>query len=116
VTLNALESAVLDTLFAGDHPVLAALRTQLARSDVSSREFTGVGFFTHFAATRAVVAGRLVRGLQTHGVHGSTRDRAVPVPGRASQAHLDLRNPEPSERAADGADLRGAMARSARSR
>jgi hypothetical protein len=49
VTLNALESAVLDTLLSGDHPALAALRNQLTRAEVHSREFSGAGFFTRFA-------------------------------------------------------------------
>ena len=45
---NELERLVLDKLLAGDHPALAALRRQVARSSVRSRELSGVGFFTDF--------------------------------------------------------------------
>ena len=41
-----LERAVLQKLLAGDHPVLDALRSQLAASLVRQRAPTGVGFFT----------------------------------------------------------------------
>ena len=47
--LEPLEAAVLDKMLAGEHPVLTALRAQLARATVRSRELTGVGFFTEFA-------------------------------------------------------------------
>jgi hypothetical protein len=47
--LEPLEAAVLDRLLAGEHPVLTALRGQLAGATVKSRELTGVGFFTKFA-------------------------------------------------------------------
>jgi hypothetical protein len=46
--LTHLEQAVLDKLLAGDHRTLGLLRTQLERSRVSRREFTGVGFLTDF--------------------------------------------------------------------
>jgi hypothetical protein len=49
VDLEPLEAAVLDKLLAGDHPVLAALRGQLAVAAVTQRELTGVGFFTDFS-------------------------------------------------------------------
>ena len=35
-------------LLAGEHPALAVLRDQLAAAEVIEREFSGVGFFTHF--------------------------------------------------------------------
>jgi hypothetical protein len=38
-------------LLTGDQPVLAALRSQAKRSTVVSREYTGVGFFCHFAVS-----------------------------------------------------------------
>lgn len=60
--LTKLERAVLDKLLAGDHPVLATLRAQVAVCTVISRELTGVGFFSSLmvppAAPRAPVRGR----------------------------------------------------------
>ena len=47
--LNSLERGVLTLLLAGDEPVLAALRAQLAVATVTSRKYTGVGFYTHFS-------------------------------------------------------------------
>ena len=44
-----LERTLLAALLAGDHPALATLREQLAVVEVTSREFSGVGFFTHLA-------------------------------------------------------------------
>src|SRR4051812_30492151 len=49
LVLNALETAVLDMLLAGDHPVLACLREQRAAATIVSRSFSGVGFFVDFA-------------------------------------------------------------------
>ena len=46
--INDFEKKALDALLAGNHPVLEALRTQINLLSVSEREFTGVGFFTHF--------------------------------------------------------------------
>jgi len=45
MSLNPLESAVLNALLTGDHPVLDGLRRQLDCAQVSRRELTGVGFF-----------------------------------------------------------------------
>src|SRR4051812_20594620 len=47
--LTPLESAVLDKLLECHEELLDAIREQLAHASVSSRKFTGVGFFTHFA-------------------------------------------------------------------
>jgi len=44
--LTALERAVLDRLFAGDHPSFPALRAQLDRVRVLERTFSPVGFFS----------------------------------------------------------------------
>jgi hypothetical protein len=44
--LTALERAVLDKLFAGDHPSFPALRAQVDRVRVLERTFSGVGFFS----------------------------------------------------------------------
>ena len=46
--LNNLESAVLEMLLRGDQPVLEALRVQLQKSTVASRQNTGAGFFADF--------------------------------------------------------------------
>jgi hypothetical protein len=46
--LNEFESAVLTKLLEGDHPVLAALRAQVERARVKSREYSGAGFFCSF--------------------------------------------------------------------
>lgn len=44
--LSPLEREVIATILAPDHPVMNALHAQLARCHVTSREPTGVGFFT----------------------------------------------------------------------
>jgi hypothetical protein len=46
--LTPLESEALKQLLAGEDPVLAGLRKQLAVADIRSREFTGVGFYVNF--------------------------------------------------------------------
>ncbi len=46
--MTPLESAILHAFLSGDMPALAALRNQAAAASVRLREFTGVGFFTHF--------------------------------------------------------------------
>ena len=51
MTMTDLETIVLQMLLAGDHPALTILRQQLSASEVSSREYTGVGFFTHFSVS-----------------------------------------------------------------
>ena len=50
--LSSLEVAVLQTLLAGDHPVLAVLRSQLDGLTMNKRELTGVGFFTELSVTK----------------------------------------------------------------
>lgn len=47
--LNNFETAVLAKLLAGDHPVLAALRSQVERARLVSRDYTGAGFYCTFA-------------------------------------------------------------------
>jgi hypothetical protein len=47
--LTEIETHALDMLLAGDRPELATLRAQLKSATVAKREFTGAGFFTHFA-------------------------------------------------------------------
>jgi hypothetical protein len=46
--LNDFEHAVLAKLLAGDHPVLAALRSQAERARLVSRDYTGAGFYCSF--------------------------------------------------------------------
>jgi hypothetical protein len=53
--LEPLEVAVLEWLLAGDHPVLVALRAQLARATVTQRELSGAGFFTHFVVANDAI-------------------------------------------------------------
>ncbi|MBC7352067.1 MAG: hypothetical protein H5U08_06885 [Thermogutta sp.] len=47
--ITDLERRVVEMLLSGNHSTLETLRAQFAVSEVSQREFTGVGFFTHFA-------------------------------------------------------------------
>jgi hypothetical protein len=68
--LEPLEAAVLDHLLAGDHPVLAALRNQLAEATIADREFSGAGFFTHFALPKGAMAAP-VRTLRFGDVHAT---------------------------------------------
>jgi hypothetical protein len=42
------EKKVIEMLLEGDHPLLSSLRNQYSNSQIISREFTGVGFFTCF--------------------------------------------------------------------
>jgi hypothetical protein len=43
-----LERKAMEALLAGDGPILEALRMQYSMATIERREFTGVGFFTHF--------------------------------------------------------------------
>jgi hypothetical protein len=52
--LSGFESLVMDRLLAGDSPALKTLRQQLAVASVSNREFSGIGFFTHFLVPETV--------------------------------------------------------------
>jgi hypothetical protein len=53
-SLTPLEKAVMDKLLAGEHPILVALRKQLENATISSRSFSGVGFFTHFRVPETI--------------------------------------------------------------
>jgi hypothetical protein len=44
-----LDQTLMDALLAGEDPMLQALRDQYAKAVISGHDFTGVGFFTHFA-------------------------------------------------------------------
>ena len=64
--MNPLEREILEQLLRGAHPVLAALRSQLAEASVQKREFTGTGFVTEFLvpseSARATATERLIIG------------------------------------------------------
>jgi hypothetical protein len=53
-SLTPLEQAVMKNVLDGDHPILTALRKQLENATISSREFSGVGFFTRFSYPKTV--------------------------------------------------------------
>ncbi|MGH9498025.1 MAG: hypothetical protein ACRD3L_02685 [Terriglobales bacterium] len=48
-TLTTLEKQVLEMLLHGQDEVLTVLRRQAKRLEVTSREMTGVGFYTEFS-------------------------------------------------------------------
>jgi hypothetical protein len=63
--LNDIETTAMGMLLAGEHPVLAVLRDQLAVAEVANREFSGAGFFVFFrvpASSSRVDERRLVIG------------------------------------------------------
>jgi hypothetical protein len=53
-TLTTIEKQVLEMLLHGQDEVLAILRQQAQRLEVSSREMTGVGFYTEFLVSSDV--------------------------------------------------------------
>jgi hypothetical protein len=67
--LTPFEHEAIATIVRGNHPVFAGLRTQLARCQVSKREFTGVGFFTTLAVPSDVPSVPLRRRLDLGDVH-----------------------------------------------
>jgi hypothetical protein len=63
--MNDVERQLLDALLRGDDPVLLALQVQLSKSEIESRELSGVGFFLHFFVPESVPrigSGRIVIG------------------------------------------------------
>jgi len=58
--LTELETAVLDAMLERPGAPFVTLREQLSRAEVSKREFTRVGFFTHFALPEAAPVARNV--------------------------------------------------------
>jgi hypothetical protein len=48
MTFDAIEQQVLKMLLTGEDEVLRILRDQVAAAEVTSRQMTGVGFFTDF--------------------------------------------------------------------
>ena len=71
--LTTFERAVLVKLLAGDHPVLAALRSQLASCRVRSREITGHGFFTNLDVDRKANTAAPVQKARIRDVGGEIR-------------------------------------------
>ncbi len=59
--LSALERAVLEHLFAGDHASFLALRAQVERVRVLERTFSGVGFFADLIVPEDVPAAPLAK-------------------------------------------------------
>jgi len=82
-TLTPFEHDAIATILSGDHPVLYALRTQLAKCGVSEREFTGVGFFTSLAVPSDVPSAPVSKRLALGNVH-------VPMEGVAHGLGLVL--------------------------
>lgn len=64
--MNSLERQVMEFALRGEHPALEVMREQLTAATVSRREYTGVGFFSHFAIPDSVrrlpSTGRIVVG------------------------------------------------------
>jgi hypothetical protein len=66
--LTPLESAVLEKMLAKSGEPFDTIRDQLAHASVSSREFTGVGFFTHFAVPSEAPVRRDLASAEIDGV------------------------------------------------
>lgn len=62
--LTPLEAAVLETLLRPDGEPYSALRQQLAHASIAKREFSGVGFFTHFSLPTGAPIRRDVTDMQ----------------------------------------------------
>jgi hypothetical protein len=69
IGISKLERAVMEMLLWGDHPVLQLLRLQFQRATLEQREFTGVGFFTHFAIPPDVPRVASPRSFELDDVH-----------------------------------------------
>jgi len=54
MTIEQLEQQLMAALLSGEDARLAALRAQYRSATVGARQFTGVGFFTHFVLPGAV--------------------------------------------------------------
>ena len=59
--LTPLERDVIATILRPVHPVMDALRAQLAVCRTKSREFTGVGFYTQIVVPQALTAAGIDR-------------------------------------------------------
>ena len=57
--LTNFENRIMKMLLDGDHPLLENLRHQFEQCRVSSRKFTGVGFFTDFEVDARLAYGKI---------------------------------------------------------
>lgn len=69
--MTTLETAVLNALLAGNHPVLATMREQLKHASVKSRDYTGVGFYTEFSVPTEVERASALERLVFGDVHAT---------------------------------------------
>lgn len=74
VGLTELERRVMEMLLAGDHPMLETLRQQFQHANVAKREYTGVGFFTHFEVPADVRRLPNNRSFELRDVFGASPD------------------------------------------
>lgn len=79
ISLTELERRVMEMLLAGDHPILGILRAQFDRAKVVRREFSGVGFFTHFEIPSDVARLPGQRSFELGDVHADMPGLAAPV-------------------------------------
>ena len=79
IPLSELERTVVEMLLAGDQPILAVLRAQFDRANVAQREFSGVGFFTHFEIPPDVPRLRGRRSFELGDVHADIPGLSVGV-------------------------------------
>ena len=73
-TLTALEERVIRMLLAGDNPILATLRSQAENLAVSSRELTGVGFFTRLVVRENAPSIGIERSFKLGDVNGTAEN------------------------------------------
>jgi hypothetical protein len=71
--MTDFEKAVLTKLLEGDHPVLKLLRRQLQTCRVSTREFTGAGFYANLIVDKSV-ADRVDCDLRLNDVIGQVNE------------------------------------------
>lgn len=66
--LTSLEKAVLDMMLDKTGEQFEVIRQQLAHAQVGRREFSGVGFFTHFIVPSAAAVRRDLPNMEVDGV------------------------------------------------
>jgi hypothetical protein len=69
--LTTLEEQVIRMLLAGDDAILSSLRDQAEHLTVSSREMTGVGFFTELVVTGSAATAAIARSFRLGDVSGT---------------------------------------------
>jgi hypothetical protein len=72
--LTPFEQEVITTILRPEHPVMSALRAQLAVCRVADREFTGHGFYTSLVVPSDVAPARVTRDRLHLGEVGATLD------------------------------------------